>query len=304
MKTQSVVKGTLKVPSDLPPHLRQGLFAHEGTYPLVARYANEPVWLQPDTAPGPKGMGMKVFDVQGKRIDTPGNETLNTHDFLLNNAPMLELTDIDTCLDIMRLREKYFDSPTKLSVANTARTDAMKQNAPFMLPSTNIISMPMYTQSAFRFGEYYGHIGLFPSTEEMKSQTQSVPSDASPATLSDWLVEYFKTHDAVYDMRVQLGTDPVHHPTEDASVVWDENTAPWQTLGTVTFPKQDGTMKPQRRTFWEEHLRLNPWKGLEAHRPLGSVNRLRNHVYRQSEKERTKLNAVESTDVTSVKQIP
>ena len=221
---------------------------------------------------------MKVFDVQGQRIETPGNDELTTQDFTFNNAPMLELTDIDTCLDIMQLREKYFDSPTKLSLANTARTDAMKQNAPFMLPNTEIISMAMYTQSAFRFGDFYGHLGLFPVTEDMKRRTQSVPSDASPTVLSDWLADFYKQHDAVYEFRIQLGTDPVHHPTEDASVVWDEKTAPWQTIGRVVFPKQDDLLDSERRTFWEEHMRLNPWKGLEAHRPLGSVNRLRNHV--------------------------
>jgi hypothetical protein len=46
---------------------------------------------------------------------------------------MMELTDIDTCLEIMELREKYFDSPTKLATATKLRTDAIKQSAPGML---------------------------------------------------------------------------------------------------------------------------------------------------------------------------
>lgn len=304
MKTQSILKGTLAVPDDLPSHLRQGLFSQGGTYPVVARYANEPVWLQPDMAPGPRGLGLKIFNVQGERIDSPGNDKLNTQDFMFNNAPMLELTDVDTCLEIMQLREKYFDSPAKLALANTARTDAMRQEASFALPSANIISMPMYTQSAFRYGQYYGHIALFPATEPMKASTQKPPSDAPPHVLSDWLTDFYLDNDAVYDVRIQLGTDPVHHPTEDASVVWDEKTAPYQTIGTLCFPRQNDTMKPERRTFWEDHMRLNPWKGLEAHRPLGSVNRLRGHVYVQSEKQRSRLNASEIVDVMSIDQIP
>ena len=304
MKTQAVVKGTLTISSDLPGHLRQGLFAQAKSHPVAARYANEPVFLQPDTAPGPRGLGLKVFSVEGERIAISGNESLTTQDFTFNNAPMLELTDIDTCLDIMQLREKYFDSPTKLSLATMARTDALKQSAPGMLPNTNIISMPMFTQSAFRFGDYYGHLGLFPAIEAMTIRTETVPSDAAPTILSDWLTDFFGKNEAKYELKIQLGTDPVHHPTEDASVVWDEKTAPWQTLGSITFPRRDGVMSPERRTFWEERMRLDPWKGLEAHRPLGSINRLRRWVYGSSQGQRAQLNANENLSAVKFEDLP
>ena len=240
--------------------------------------------------------------------DGDNNETLHTQDFLFNNAPMLELTDIDTTLDIMTLREKHFDSSNAtLLAATAARTDALKQTAPAMLPNTHIIAMDMFTQSAFRFGEYYGHMGLFPAAPAMKSQdiaNRAVPSDAPPTILSDWLAEYFGTYDAVYDFKIQLGTDPVHHPTEDASVVWDETSAPWQTIGSVTFPKQEGVMEPKRRMMWEERVRLSPFRGLEAHRPLGGVNRQRRHVYERSWRQRKELNANGEGAVVEVDEIP
>ena len=221
---------------------------------------------------------------------------------------MLELTDIDTTLDIMTLREKHFDSSTPtLLAATAARTDAIKQTAPAMLPNTHIIAMDMFTQSAFRFGDYYGHMGLFPTAPAMKSEgiaNRTVPSDAPPTILSDWLVEYFAAHDAVYDFRIQLGTDPVHHPTEDASVVWDERSAPWQTIGSVIFPRQEGVMAPKRRVMWEERVRLSPFAGLEKHRPLGGVNRLRRHVYERSWRQRKEVNAEGSGDVVAVDEMP
>jgi hypothetical protein len=57
---------------------------------------------------------------------------------------MIELTDIDTCLDIMKLREKHFDDPVTLQVKIALRTDASKQTAPGMLPNTNIILTNFY----------------------------------------------------------------------------------------------------------------------------------------------------------------
>ena len=62
-----------------------------------------------------------------------------TQDFFFNNAPMIELTDVDICLDIMETREKCFDSPTKLAAATKLRTDAIKQNAPGRTHTTTML---------------------------------------------------------------------------------------------------------------------------------------------------------------------
>lgn len=202
VKTQGIVKGTLSVPGNLPAHLRQGLFAIPGkTYDVAARYANEPVFLQADQTPGPRGMSFKVFGVEGERLDE--GKDRGTQDFMFNNAPMIELTDIDTCLDIMRLREKYFDSPAQLKAMTAARLDAMKQLAPGMLPNTNIISMAFYTQSAFRFGDYYGHMGLFPKLDDMKAkEAEAVSSSHGHEVLSEWLQSHFAENGAEYDLKV------------------------------------------------------------------------------------------------------
>lgn len=133
VKTQGIVKGRLTVLPDLPSHLRQGLFKTPGKcYDVAARYASEPVFLQPDQSPGPRGLGLRIFGVEGERLEE-ADSNATTQDFFFNNAPMIELTDIDTCLEIMQIREQYFDSPTKLAAATKLRTDAIKQSAPGML---------------------------------------------------------------------------------------------------------------------------------------------------------------------------
>lgn len=134
MKTQGIVKGKLTVLSDLPNHLRQGLFKTPGqTFDVAARYANELVFLQADQEPGPRGLGLCVFGAEGERLQG-ADAKATTQDFFFTNAPMIELTDIDTCLEIMQLREKHFDSPTKLAAATKLRTDAIKQSAPDRSP--------------------------------------------------------------------------------------------------------------------------------------------------------------------------
>lgn len=204
VKTQGIVKGTLTVLPNLPAHLQQGLFKTPGrSYDVAARYASEPVFLQADQEPGPRGLGLRIFGVEGERLPSADQEA-STQDFFFNNAPMIELTDINTCLEIMQLREKYFDSPLKLGAATKLRTDALKQSAPFMLPNTNMISHSFYTQSAFRFGQWYGHIGLFPVKDEMTSRNEKVKSGDSREQLREWLAEYFGEHGAKYELKVRF----------------------------------------------------------------------------------------------------
>lgn len=61
VKTQAVVKGTLKVLDELPAHLRQGLFANAGkVHPIAMRYSTETTDLIDDRVPQPRGIGLKV----------------------------------------------------------------------------------------------------------------------------------------------------------------------------------------------------------------------------------------------------
>jgi hypothetical protein len=203
VKTQGIVKGKLHVHPDLPEHLQQGIFAEPGkSYDIAARYANEPYLLQRDQEAGPRGLGLKVFGVTGPRLEGVDG-SVSTQDFFFNNAPSIELTDIDTTLDIMSLRERYFDDPAALGRQLKMRTDLVKQHAPYLLPNNNIISHAMYTQSAFRFGQYYGHMALFPILDSQKAANEKVKKDDPSCALSDWLFDYFGGKEAKYDFKVR-----------------------------------------------------------------------------------------------------
>jgi catalase len=143
VKSLAFVKGEMKVNSDLPQYLQQGIFQPGATYPLMARYANEPSFVQPDTENAPRGLGMKVFDVKGERLDDNGE---GTQDFLFNNAPMVELTDVKTTLEITSIRERNFDDPAQLKKELGKRSDSSKQFAPSQLPNTYLLGNTMYSQ--------------------------------------------------------------------------------------------------------------------------------------------------------------
>jgi hypothetical protein len=45
------------------------------------------------------------------------------------------------------------------------------------------------------------------------------------------------------------------------------------------YPTEQHPDTAARRAFGDDVLSFNSWRGLEAHRPLGSINRLKKLVY-------------------------
>ena len=276
-KTQGIVKGTLTVHSDLAPHLSQGLFKHPGSYPIVLRYANEPTQVEDDRTPGPRGLGMKVFNVPGPKLREEENST--TQDFFFNNVPVLELTNATVCRDIQQLRDKYFDDPEGLKQELKKRDDARTQLARFELPNTNIVGQEMFSQSAYRYGDYIVKYALFPvAKEQLERKSQKVKDTDSPTVLSEWIQDYFRDHAAKYEFRVQFCSDLSLQPVEDASVEWSQLLAPFHTVATLDIPRQEALDSGICR-WWHDEIRLYAWAGLEEHRPLGSINRVRKRLY-------------------------
>lgn len=250
---------------------------------------------------------MKVFNVEdcGGFLDEGGEKT-KTQDFTFNNAPVLELTDLPTCLEIIRMRVEHFDDGDGLKAAMEKREDKDLQFAPFGLPNQHFMSYTMYSQSAYRFGKYIVKYALFPTGElqQKLAERDQITEKSSRDQHSIWLRQYFDSHDAEFDFRVQLCRNLDEQSVEDCSMQWDEEKYPFETVAKVTLPKGQDVFESKRRAFWDDHMKLNTWYGLEAHRPLGSANRLRKRLYVASVREREEINAVKTELVGSIDQIP
>lgn len=56
------------------------MFAKPGKHPVAIRFSSEPTDLTPDTVPQPRGLGMKVFNVEGTKLRPDGKDP-KTQDF-------------------------------------------------------------------------------------------------------------------------------------------------------------------------------------------------------------------------------
>lgn len=86
-----------------------------------------------------------------------------------------------------------------------------------------------------------------------------------------------------FQVQVRTAADLAEHietDIEDASVEWDPQTYPFTDVATIAIPPQ--AFETDEQTAACEALTFSPWHGLEAHRPLGGINRLRRAVYEAS----------------------
>ncbi|MBE0502912.1 MAG: hypothetical protein IBX46_02185 [Desulfuromonadales bacterium] len=126
-----------------------------------------------------------------------------------------------------------------------------------------------------------------PSSPQPPYWAPQDPGNLPDDYLHQALVGQLKTREAVFELRVQLQTDPVAMPVEDASIVWDEALSIPIPVATLTIGVQD-VDSLEGLTLAEEceTMAFSPWNALAEHRPLGGINRLREAVYLASQAKR------------------
>lgn len=213
------------------------------------------------------------FGVNGPRF--PEGEGLTTHDIEFNSTPALDLADAKTTKEIVNLRMKHGDNQPELYRHLECRHDTELQKGRDRIHNTHLESTRQYSQTAYRFGDYVIKYCLVPTGETQKKlYEETIKPEDGDDILHRWLQSFHKDHDAEYELQVQLLENLEDQPVEYAGKAWDAEKYPWQTVAKLVIPRQE-SFDYERKTFWEDHMRVNPWMGLASLQPLGSSNRLR-----------------------------
>lgn len=292
-RTQGIIKGTFVVSDDISAHLKQTeLFAQGGEYPVACRYSTEP--SDPgldDRIAQPRGFAMKIFGVKGEKFDDGAK--FDTQDIEFNSTPAIELADAKTTKEIANLRITHGGDPKKLYQCLEARHDAELQKSRDQVPNVHLGSIVWYSQTAYRFGDYIIKYRLRPSSQtQRKLSEQTVQSTDQVDVHSRWLQDFHANHEAEFEFQVQLCENLDEQSIEYAGSEWDAEKYPFQTIAKLVVPKQN-SFDYMRKTFWEDHMRVNSWHGLKTLQPLGSSNRLRRDCKRRQRfraRERRKTN--------------
>lgn len=97
------------------------MFKRPGTYDVIMRYSSLTPKLVADNESAPRGIGMKIFGIEGPKI---WGEDKKTQDWTLNNYPILELRDAKTTHEIADSFERNFNDLSKFGEEQSKRVDA------------------------------------------------------------------------------------------------------------------------------------------------------------------------------------
>jgi hypothetical protein len=314
-KSHGILRGELTVHPGLPPELAQGLFATPASYPVIARLSSTSGAIRSDQLRGVRGLGIKVLGVTGDRA-LPGDGATTqdfimvTHrEFLFADAHAYYTQGMPTAWVLARLPDPILQAAsTGLAALDTHLLRRIGRPLPptlgvFVRPNTHILGDTFYSSAPLRYGDYVAKLLYAPSSPEVVA-LQDRPMDATGVNaLQDMVVDFFAAHGAEYELRVQLCTDPATMPIEDATVAWPESVSPHRTVATIRFEPQD-PYTPLRRAFGDDVLSFNSWRGLAAHRPLGSINRLKKRVYEASSNYRHHVNNAARVEPSDIGQLP
>jgi hypothetical protein len=110
------------------------------------------------------------------------------------------------------------------------------------------------------------------------------------------MITTLSAREVVFDLLVQLQTDPVRMPLEHAGVVWSQRRSRPVRVATLRLPVQQLAADDQQRLA--DTLRFNPWHALPEHRPLGNQNRARRTIYATLADVRQRMNATPHVEPT------
>ncbi len=313
-KSHGIATGTFTVYDGLPAHLRQGVFAEPRSYPIVVRFSSAPSEILSDRVPALRGLAIKMMGVDGPQM-LPENRDAKTQDWLLVNNPVIAFGHVAAYWKTQRFTEKFEQGPeigrhvtgevlrgvSLLLDKVGGGSDLVRSVA---TPNTHLLGETFHSMAALRFGDYLAKISAAPLSPEVRRLTgQSLGAVPEHSQIRDQTVAFFEQHEAEYELRAQLCTDLSRMPVEDASIRWDENESPHQPIAKITLPRQ-AVYSPARRVYGDDVLSFNPFHGIEAHRPLGSIMRVRRQVYESSSRFRHEMNAQPRVEPRSLADIP
>jgi hypothetical protein len=146
-------------------------------------------------------------------------------------------------------------------------------------PETHILGETFYSQAPVRFGNYIAKLAVAPVSPELTALAQA-PLNVNGVSngLREAVVDFFRDHGGIWEVRAQLCTNLDEMPVEDVSKVWPEKKSPYRGIARITVKPQTA-WSPARSAAVDDGLSFSPWHGLAAHRSLGSIMRVRRMAY-------------------------
>jgi hypothetical protein len=298
-KTHGIVRGEFIVRSDLPLHMRRGIYARPATYRAWVRFSGPGPYITPDI----DDVGFMSISI--KLMGVPGPKLLDDEKFTL---------------DLFGVSTPTFVTPN--TKANATLQHWSLKNAPFFYflnpYDHHVLDGIMQllwtkTQSSPLEGEYFSCVPyLLGEGQAMQYAVRSRLLSRTPVPrlpfrppdnyLRDAMVSTLARHDVEFDIVLQVQTDPFLMPIENNAVLWPVSVSPGVPAAILRIPRQ--TFDSPEQLAFPRVLSFNPWHCIPDHRPLGNQSRARLHMYKELSTLRQTMNAVQHYEPTGDEAFP
>ena len=281
-KAHGCVKAEVQVLPELPGELRQGVFSEPGkTWQATMRLSNGNAYPQFDSIRDARGMAIKLFDVPGKQLlsDRQGR---GEQDFVMFSHPNFFVSDVAEYRQNVAAQADgkkmmaFFPGrdPRTWQVRHLFIALATLAPAPSSPTQTTYFSV-----SPYKFGEANAKFRVMPDPDNCPTYNLPEQNRKLPNFLRNALNQQLSTDrvPACFALQIQRQDANQYMPIEDTSIEWQENDALFETVARIKVPAQD--FDTPALNMQCDNQSFNPWFGLEAHRPIGGINRLRKAVY-------------------------
>ena len=281
-KAHGCVKAEVQVLAELPSELRQGVFSEPGkTWQATMRLSNGNAYPQFDSIRDARGMAIKLLDVPGKQLltDQPGR---GEQDFVMFSHPNFFVSDVAEYRQNVAAQADgkkimaFFPGwdPRSWQVRHLFIALATLTPAPPSPTQTTYFSV-----SPYKFGEANAKFRVMPDPENCPVYSLAEQNRNLPNFLRSALNQQLSTDrvPACFVLQIQRQDANKYMPIEDTSIEWKESDVPFETVARINVPAQD--FDTPALNLQCDNQSFNPWFGIEAHRPIGGINRLRKAVY-------------------------
>ena len=293
-KMHGLVQAEFIVHADIPAALKAGVFEQARTYAAWVRFSNASGMAQPDAKRDIRGMAIKLVGVAGEAV-LSGADGAGEQDFLLISADVFLCRDLQVFDAMVRaVQGSLWD---KLCFFVTHPGVVLR-----MLAALKTFANPLTTRyfscTPYVLGEAAVKYCATPSKSAAGSLSPAAASAPGNNFMRDAMQAQLRTGPAEFTFGIQLQSDAVRMPVEDAATRWDENRSPFVAVATLRIAQQDFDNAARNRQG--EDLRFSPWHCLAVHRPIGSINRARRVVYHGISGLRRRVNGVATDDRAKV----
>jgi hypothetical protein len=266
----------------------------------VVRLSTTPGDLLHYSVSTPRGMALKVLDVQGARL--PDSEESTSQDLVMVNGrtfnspsgkaflrslKMLAMTT-DRLEGTKEVVSKVFKGLE--SVIETVGGESATLNSLGGNPQTHILGDSFFTQLPLRHGDYIAKLAIVPASENLRPLSGTrLETGADTDIIRHEVQRFFAGETAIWHLQAQLCTDLDDVPVEGVDA-WDEDKSPFITIAHIVAEPQPAWNEDRVQTV-DDGMKFSSWNGVVAHRPLGSIMRLRKLAYEKSAVFRSQRNA-------------